>query len=197
MLTVATIAALGGVSLGLLLRSQPNVLPKQGLGLLQREQGFPDRSWPGESAAELETQSEPLWFDAPRSTGSGADSDGTGSYDVPEYYTEGEAEAGWESDSALTTESGWQDSDTEPVMESEASGYTDDAAQDTWQSFPGEEGRTEAGQSEPIAPAPATDSGSSFSGADQSEGSAIDNMSLPANPPPPPPVVLDSSSEAE
>lgn len=80
LLTIATIATLGGGGVGLFLRSQPKVLPQAGLGMLQREQDFPERIWPGDTVDALGNQAESLWFDAPQPSAYG----GNGDYDGTE-----------------------------------------------------------------------------------------------------------------
>ncbi|MGA1263128.1 MAG: hypothetical protein ACO331_04370 [Prochlorothrix sp.] len=160
LVTISVLATLGGASLGFLLRSQPDVLPKA--GLLQREQSFPDRSWPGESMTDLDTSSDQLWFDSPRSMEEGygvaPEEYGTESYGYEEVYPEGYpgAEGGVESE-FLGEEGDGLGGDRE--FQDGTEGYGEPAA-DSWQdpnAAPLPEGGAEVAPDLEVAPSPEQD----------------------------------------
>ena len=159
-MTISVLATLGGASLGFLLRSQPDVLPKA--GLLQREQSFPDRSWPGESMTDLDTSSDQLWFDSPQSTEEGygvaPEEYGTESYGYEEVYPEGYpgADGGVESE-FLGEEGDGLGGDRE--FQDGTEGYGEPAA-DSWQdpnAAPLPEGGSEVAPDLEVAPSPEQD----------------------------------------
>jgi len=135
--TISVLATLGGASFGFLIRSQPDILPNA--GLLQREQSFPDRSWPGESMTDLDTSSEQLWFDSPRSTdydgGAALEGYGAEEYSYPEGYAESEPEGYPGADGGVESEFVGEEGGEAGEGDGEFQGGTEDygePAADSW-----------------------------------------------------------------